>query len=248
MKHIHGGDIYADNWNEEPLDFSANINPLGMPDSVREAAQQAIAGCLHYPDPFCRALRRAIAARLMLTLVPKKILLPAPTFAEYEEAAQLVGSEIVRFPLGSDLTVTQAYWDAVTPDIDLVVLCNPNNPTGRTAQPELMRRIVQKCAENSVYLIVDECFNDFLLDAEQHSLSGLLEAFPCLILLRAYTKMFAVPGVRFGWCMTADRTVIDGLYRAGQPWNVSVIAQACAEAAAKQNGWRDQTRRNARIS
>ena len=55
MKHIHGGDIYADNWNEEPLDFSANINPLGMTDSVREAAQQAIAGCLHYPDPFCRA-------------------------------------------------------------------------------------------------------------------------------------------------------------------------------------------------
>ena len=106
-----------------------------------------------------------------------------------------------------------------------------------------MRRIVQKCAENSVYLIADECFNDFLLDAEQHSLSGLLEAFPCLILLRAYTKMFAVPGVRFGWCMTADRTVIDGLYRAGQPWNVSVIAQACAEAAAKQNGWRDQTAR-----
>ena len=108
MKHIHGGDIYADNWNEEPLDFSANINPLGMPDSVRAAAQQAIAGCLHYPDPFCRALRRAIAARnavtpqqvfcgngaadvlyrLMLTLAPKKILLPAPTFAEYEEAAQ----------------------------------------------------------------------------------------------------------------------------------------------------------------
>ena len=55
--------------------------------------------------------------------------------------------------------------------------------------------------------------------------------------------MFAVPGVRFGWCMTADRTVIDGLYRAGQPWNVSVIAQACAEAAAKQTGWREQTAR-----
>ena len=70
MKHIHGGDIYADNWNEEPLDFSANINPLGMPDSVREAAQQAIAGCLHYPDPFCRALRRAIAARNAVTAPP----------------------------------------------------------------------------------------------------------------------------------------------------------------------------------
>lgn len=63
MKHIHGGDIYAETWNEEPLDFSANINPFGMPDSVREAAQQAISGCLHYPDPFCRALRQTIAQR-----------------------------------------------------------------------------------------------------------------------------------------------------------------------------------------
>ena len=102
-------------------------------------------------------------------------------------------------------------------------------------------RWFQKCAENSAYLIADECFNDFLLDAEQHSLSGLLEAFPCLILLRAYTKMFAVPGVRFGWCMTADRTVIDGLYRAGQPWNVSVIAQACAAAAANEPDWATET-------
>lgn len=66
MKHIHGGDIYADNWNEEPLDFSANINPLGMPDSVRAAAQQAIAGCtirIRFAAPCGGRLPRAMPSR-----------------------------------------------------------------------------------------------------------------------------------------------------------------------------------------
>ena len=80
-------------------------------------------------------------------------------------------------------------------------------------------------------LVVDECFNDFLTDAERHTRKDLLESNPGLIILRAYTKMYAVPGVRFGWCMTADAALIEKLYHAGQPWNVSVIAQACAAAA-----------------
>lgn len=262
MKHIHGGDIYADNWNEEPLDFSANINPLGMPDSVREAAQQAIAGCLHYPDPFCRALRRAIAARnavtpqqvfcgngaadvlyrLMLTLAPKKILLPAPTFAEYEEAARLVGSEIVRFPLGSDLTVTQAYWDAVTPDMDLVVLCNPNNPTGLLTPKGLVKKGMERCAEVGARLLVDECFHDFLCEPEHSVLTDQLADNPHLILLRSFTKMYAMPGIRLGYCLSSDPQLVDRLYEAGAPWSVSGIAQACGIAAAQDTDFPRKTR------
>ena len=64
-----------------------------------------------------------------------------------------------------------------------------------------------------------------------------LASYPNLIILRAYTKMFAVPGVRFGWCMTANAALLDALHRAGQPWNVSVVAQACAVAAAGESGW-----------
>ena len=253
--YCHGGDIetFVSEFGTQPIDLSANINPFGVPEAVRAAMHRAVDECAHYPDPFCRAARQAVAEaegipadmvycgngaadvldRLAAVLRPKRVLLTAPTFAEYERT--LTGAEIDFHMLREreDFAVTERLLSDISSKYDAVYLCNPNNPTGRTVQPELMRRIVQKCAENSVYLIADECFNDFLLDAEQHSLSGLLEAFPCLILLRAYTKMFAVPGVRFGWCMTADRTVIDGLYRAGQPWNVSVIAQACAEAAAK---------------
>ena len=125
--------------------------------------------------------------------------------------------------------------------MDAVYLCNPNNPTGRTAQPELLRKIVRKCTENGVKPVVDECFNDFLEDAAQHTLKDLLESDPGLIILRAYTKMYAVPGVRFGWCMTADAALIEKLYHAGQPWNVSVIAQACAVAAANEPDWATET-------
>ena len=213
-----------------------------MPDSVREAARRAIAGRLcTIRHPFCRALRRAIAARnavtqqqvfcgngaadvlyrLMLTLAPKKILLPAPTFAEYEEAAQLVGSEIVRFPLGSDLTVTQAYWDAVTPDIDLVVLCNPNNPTGLLTPKGLVKKGMERCAEVGARLLVDECFYDFLCEPERSVLTDQLADNPHLILLRSFTTMYAMPGIRLGYCLSSDRQLVDRLYEAGAPWSAS---------------------------
>ena len=100
---------------------------------------------------------------------------------------------------------------------------------------------MEKCAEYGAWLIVDECFQDFLTDGARHTLKDMLADCPKLVLLRAYTKMYAVPGVRFGWCMTANTELIEGLYRAGQPWNVSVIAQACAAAAAQENAFAEQT-------
>ena len=263
--YVHGGDIqtYIDRHGFVPLDLSANINPFGIPDAVRAAMHRAVDNCTQYPDPFCRAARQAIGARegvnpdflycgngaadvldrLAAVLKPRKVLLTAPTFAEYERT--LSGAEIRVHNLRETdgFALTERILDEISPDLDAVYLCNPNNPTGRTAQPELLREIVRKCTENGVKLVVDECFNDFLEDAAQHTLKDLLESDPGLIILRAYTKMYAVPGVRFGWCMTADAALIEKLYHAGQPWNVSVIAQACAEAAAKQIGWREQTAR-----
>ena len=261
--YVHGGDIqtYIDRFGETPLDLSANINPFGIPDAVREAMHRAVDDCAQYPDPFCRAARRAIGARegvdpdflycgngaadvldrLAAALKPRKVLLAAPTFAEYERT--LAGAELrIHYLRESDgFALTERILADITPDLDAVYLCNPNNPTGRTAAPSLMREIVRRCAENGAKLIIDECFNDFLLDAERHTLKDLLEAYPNLIILRAYTKMYAVPGVRFGWCMTADTALIEALYRAGQPWNVSVIAQACAVAAAGEPNWAADT-------
>ena len=263
LNYVHGGDIqtYIDRHGFAPLDLSANINPFGIPDAVRAAMHRAVDNCTQYPDPFCRAARQAIGARegvnpdflycgngaadvldrLAAVLKPRKVLLTAPTFAEYERT--LSGAEIRVHNLRETdgFALTERILDEISPDLDAVYLCNPNNPTGRTAQPELLREIVRKCTENGVKLVVDECFNDFLTDAERHTRKDLLESNPGLIILRAYTKMYAVPGVRFGWCMTADAVLIEKLYHAGQPWNVSVIAQACAAAAANEPDWAAET-------
>ena len=262
-EYVHGGDVYshAERYGGEALDLSANISPFGIPPAVKRAMRDAVEDCTRYPDPFCRAARRAIGAaegvdpdwlycgngaadvldRLAAVLRPKTALLTAPTFAEYERT--LAGADIRFHLLREDegFAVTGRILSDITPETDVVYLCNPNNPTGRTIDPPILHRIAEKCAQTDAWLIVDECFNDFLTDGAQRTLKPLLASHPKLVLLRAYTKMYAVPGVRFGWCMTADAGLIEGLYRAGQPWNVSVIAQACAAAAAGERAYAAQT-------
>lgn len=264
MQLIHGGDIYsyAERYDGAlPLDLSANINPFGIPAPVRQAMHDAIDQCDRYPDPLCRALRRAIGEaegvpddwlfcgngaaevlfRLAAAIRPRAALITAPTFAEY--AQSLRGCQIHEHTLRENegFAVTPRILEDITPALDAVYLCNPNNPTGRTVEPRLLREIVQRCRDCDAYLVVDECFHDFLTDAHAHTLKALLAPFPKLILLRAFTKMYAVPGVRLGYCMNADTAFLKRLYQAGQPWNVSVIAQACGIAACAQTDFARQS-------
>ena len=260
-EYVHGGDVYSyqTHFGTPPVDLSANINPYGIPDAVGRAMHAAVEDCTQYPDPFCRAARAAIAQaegvapdriycgsgaadvldRLAAVLRPKTALLLAPTFAEYERT--LAGAE-VRFHMlraEANVAVTERILDDITPGLDAVYLCSPNNPTGRTIEPTLLRQIAVRCAGVGARLVLDECFLDFVQGGE--TMAAQLDEFPTLVLLRAYTKMYAVPGMRFGWCMTADTVLIEGLYRAGQPWNVSVIAQACAIACAGEQEYATQT-------
>lgn len=265
MEHRHGGDIYAEDLTAEPLDFSASINPLGMPESVRQAALQALSGCVHYPDPQCRRLRQTIAAwegvapgqvfcgngaadvlyRLMLALQPKQILLPAPTFSEYEQAAALAGSTIVRFPLREEdgFAISEAFWDAVTPETDLVIVCNPNNPTGQVTPKWLVKKGMERCRAVGARLLVDECFHDFLDEPERIAMTDCVPENRHLILLRSFTKMYAMPGIRLGYCLSSDTELLEQLYDMGAPWSVSVLAQACGVAAAQDTVFPVQTRK-----
>lgn len=266
MNLIHGGDVYSarQKARREPLDFSANINPLGMPPPAIEAARQSLQQCIHYPDPLCRELREALAVyegvpmkrivcgngaadlifRLITAVRPQKALLLAPTFAEYEQALRSVGCEIEFFTLREEelFSLTEAFLQMLSPEVDFIFLCNPNNPTGRTITPELLQRIVKRCIASQIVLVVDECFNDFLEQPEHHTLKYALETAPNLVLLKAFTKSYAMPGLRLGYCLCGSESLAERLLLCGQPWSVSIPAQAAGIAALKERGYLEKTR------
>nr|WP_276856265.1 threonine-phosphate decarboxylase [Intestinimonas timonensis] len=254
-EYTHGGDIVGARaiWKGELLDFSANLNPLGMPESVRKAAEDAVREAIHYPDPLCRELCAAIARRdnvtpervlcgngaadlvfrLAFSQRPRRVLVTAPTFSEYQDAVQAAGGEVVyhRLAPDNDFDLTEAVLDDLDDSLDMAFFCTPNNPTGRLIDRDLMLRILERCREKSIRVVVDECFLSLSDPSERVSLAGELEHFPNLVLLRAFTKSYAMPGLRLGYCLSTDAALLDGLTRCAQPWSVSGPAQAAGLAA-----------------
>lgn len=255
----HGGDIYR--YDRPLLDFSANINPFGMPPEVAEAAKKAVADSCRYPDPECRALRKAIGRmdgvpedwvlcgngaadlifRLVLACRPRRAMVTAPTFCEYAQALHTVDCQITHWRLTPErgFRVTEDILDAIEPGLDLLILCNPNNPTGLLTDPALLRKIAARCARTGTRLAVDECF---LPLTDGTGLAGALKDNPHLFLLRAFTKSYAVPGLRLGYALCADPALLAACGESGQSWPVSQVAQAAGIAACQCPQWPEQAR------
>lgn len=249
-KYEHGGDIYS---GSVMLDFSANINPLGMSEGVKEAVHRAIECCNAYPDPFCRTLCRKIAEkesvpaeyivcgngasdmiyRAVFAARPRRALITAPTFSEYERALEAEGCETEYHELseenGFELT------EDILPKIDgmdMVFLCNPNNPTGKLISPELLSDIIVKCNAAGARLILDHSFIDFSERAAEYPSSELCEN--GAVIIKAFTKMYSVPGLRLGYMICSDEIFREKVKLSGQSWSVSIPAQAAGIAALEE--------------
>ena len=266
MELVHGGDWagYRARFGHDALDFSANVSPLGLPQGVADAIVAALPTADRYPDPLCRELRTALSRaeqlpepwilcgngaadliyRLGWALKPRRALLPAPTFAEYAAALESVGCEVKRKTLheADDFAVTEAFVQAVNQSIDLVFLCQPNNPTGQITPPELVQRLVRRCADCGAVLVVDECFLDFLQQRDALTAKPLLQTAPNLVILKAFTKLYAMAGVRLGYALCANTALLAQMQAAGQPWGVSSLAQAAGAAALRETAYADAVR------
>jgi len=260
MEYLHGGDVYR---NMVQYDFSVNINPLGMPPGCMEAAKRGVELCMQYPDwrgeELCRALAEAEgigpeqvilgngAAELLYVLMsylhPGRVLIPVPAFGEYEAAAAAFGGKCDFWEMRekSDFRLEEAFLDAIQESTELVILCNPNNPTGIPVDNELLLQIAGKCEKTGTWLCVDECFLPFMERERELTLKHSLEAFPHLVVLRAFTKIYGMPGLRLGYAMAADRELLSGLRRCMQPWNTSIPAQRAGIQALKAQGFVEQT-------
>ena len=257
--YVHGGDIYSEKFKNKGkiFDFSANINPFGLPTGVKEALKKAAINCADYPDPFCRELTEAVATfhniekkslffsngaadvlfRLAFALKPKKTLLLAPTFADYEKAFNVGGSEISYYELleKNEFEIQEDILDLIDENLDLIVICNPNNPTGKLIKKELLTRVLKKSQEKKVKLLIDECFMDFVNENDKYSFIEEVKNYTNLIILKAFTKTYAMAGVRLGYCITSDFNLLNKCREVGQDWSVSTLAQKAGIAAIKED-------------
>lgn len=261
-KNPHGGEVY-----ETPglLDFSANINPLGTPPAVKKAVEAALPLLSQYPDPYCRELVAAIsdyenipkeqilcgngAAELIFSLCqalrPEKALLLAPSFSEYESALRSVGCRVERWRLPEEqgFALTEDFLEALDQfDGSLLMLCNPNNPTGQVIERGMMERILSACRRKGIFLFVDECFLDLTEGGEALTLKGALSGQANLLLLKAFTKSYGMAGLRLGYCLSGNSHLLERMGRSVQAWNVSLPAQLAGAAAFKEQAFLNRAR------
>lgn len=271
-KLIHGGDIYSAkeqlrNRKNPPdiLDFSANINPFGLPERVRQAIRDSVDSFDVYPDPLCRELVSRLSKhegvpaewiqcgngaadliyRTVYAVRPKKAMVLAPTFAEYEEALNAASCQVVHYELyeKDGFQVGEGLLDALDERLDMLFLCNPNNPTGQLVTKEFLLKLVRRCKALNILLLVDECFNEFLDAPQDYTTKEFLKAFDNLIILKAFTKIYAMAGIRLGHCISANTGLLNKIREAGQPWSVSAPAQIAGIYGMEERDYLTKTKR-----
>lgn len=260
-KHVHGGNVYK---YQNCIDFSANCNPLGTPKSVKQAIIESVEHISDYPQVGYEPLRKAIADdeavstecvicgngaaelifSLCLAVSPKKALILAPTFAEYEQALASVGCLVSYYFLKEekDFRIQEDFLQRLTPELDVVFLCNPNNPTGILTERAFLLRVLEQCQRNGILLVVDECFQDFIRKPEAYTLKEQIQSCDNLFLLKAFTKRYAMAGVRLGYGICGNARLLDWMMQVTQPWNVSSMAQAAGMAALNETEYVEKGR------
>jgi len=261
----HGGNIYRA--SEETgisihriMDFSASINPLGVPESVVQAIRESIQYLPHYPEPFTEQLTMQLGRHLDLdpqtvlcgngsteliylvtrALAPRNVLIPAPTFSEYERACMIVrGTSCVRFALAreNNFDLDPEEFIAAMAGCDMAFLCNPNNPTGRLLKRDAVLAIAEAAERMSCYLVVDEAFIDF---APEYSVAHDVAHYSHLIVLRSLTKFYALSGLRIGYGVFSQ-DVADLMRDHKEPWTVNSLAQKAGSVALNDQAYQKKT-------
>jgi len=247
----HGGRITeASETMPNVLDFSASLNPYVHP-RTKSAVKEALKGAYHYPDHTYRRFREAVGEYLAVPsdgIVPgngsvelirfcawallqkgDKVIVPAPTFGEYELACRLSGAEPLIVPAWNEQAFKRELFGALDEeDIRMVFLCNPNNPTGKVLARETVTDIAFKCHETNAFLLVDEVFIELSDPRQSVATENLDEAF----VLRSLTKSFAIPGIRASYGIT-NPELANVLNSIRVPWNLNSIADGVTVALLK---------------
>ena len=273
---FHGGNIYKifrEKNIKEILDYSSNINPYGIPESLKKRITENLEILERYPDPDYIELRQKLAHLnkvdisniilgngateiiflFMKVINPKKILIAAPTFGEYERAVKATERVENSSVLGNSnkkkdddnsyekQKIEIEYFELNESDdfklnihnlknelekkYDLLIICNPNNPTGKFLKLSETEQILKECNKYNTKLFIDEAFIDFLKDGMKESIINTKENRYNLFVTRAFTKFFAIPGLRLGYGIYFDKNLEKEISEKKEPWSVNNIAE-----------------------
>jgi threonine-phosphate decarboxylase len=267
---IHGAEVLAAAQQsglpaEQILDFSSSVNPLGPSKKALLAAKEAFSQIAVYPDSNSNELRAVIASHFsgigkgnvvvgngsteLMYLFAECFMnkgdtavIPTPTFGEYESAVRKTGEEIRFVKLNKNLNIDAKTFRSGIAGAKIVFLCNPNNPTSMLIPQETLRGIVEQALENNSLVFLDEDFLEFVESEKNLSLIGDIKKYPNLFVLRSFTKIYGLTGLRVGYGI-ANKDIIDVMMCAKIPWNLNCLAQAAAVAALKDEAHLAVTRK-----
>lgn len=245
MDYKHGGNIYGLENSKEIIDFSSNINPFGPPDHFIKGMMKAYQSIDKYPDPNYTDMRNKIAENFKIPaeytvvgnggiqiihnaiefLVFEKALIVVPTFVEYEKALRRFNKSFDYFYLNEEDHFEFKIDNLLESDlsnIDLVILCSPNNPTGKYIEKKDLISLTTQLKKRNINIMVDEAFADFLED--NVSMVDQIDRFENLIITRSLTKFFAVPGLRLGFLATSNKKLIKSINKYRESWPVNIFA------------------------
>lgn len=248
----HGGDIYSyyEKHGVYPLDFSSSLNPLKCPKSVKEVYKKSYNNIFQYPDISYKKLRKAISEKenvsisnvsvfngaselismLYYIFKSKSVLITAPTFNSYKKYFQnlsIINEYILKEENGFNL---QDDFIEEAVKNDLVIIVNPSNPTGSLCSIEFIRELLDSLQKSGSFLIIDECFMD--LSEKNESSISLLNSYDNLLIIKAFTKTYAMAGLRLGYSLSSSslRERIENIL---PEWQVSSAAYECGIEALK---------------
>lgn len=254
---FHGSDLekieeYYRIPKEEIIQFGANVNPLGLSDSLKEkiAANLDIISC--YPDRSYTSLKETIgrycqcapcnvvvgngSTELISLLISqrgaKKALVLGPTYSEYERELSLAGGELVYYHLDESkdfMLDTADFLDSVPKGTDLFIMCNPNNPTSSAVSQDSLEEILFFCKSKNIFVMIDETYIEFAPDMQKITAVPLTDKFDNLMVIRGVSKFFAAPGLRFGYGITSNREFTSMLLTHQNPWSLNSIGAFAGE-------------------
>lgn len=256
-EHFHGSDlekieaVYGIK-KEDITSFSANVNPLGISYQLKEGLTEHINAITSYPDREYTQLRKCIGEYIqtdyqnilvgngsteLISLViqiqhPQKALIVGPTYSEYEHEVSLGGgrSHYFRLKESDDFNLNiEELQEALNHNIDLLVLCNPNNPTSSQIDRQTMRSILDTCKEKGIFVMVDETYVEFSESAEEITSIPLTEYYNNIIILRGISKFFAAPGLRLGYAICGNHQLLKEIDSKKNPWTINSLAAIAGE-------------------